>query len=367
MGNLILKRNFAFTAMPIVPSNVEAWEKLQAQKDSKSQLKKHLTEDIYNELTGLKGAKDCTLADCINSGVQNAKSGIGVYAAHADCYKTFNALFKPIIRDYHNLGDGPISHPALSFGESAKLPNLDPEGKYVISTRCRTARSFSAIPFNARMTKENYLELEDMVKKASASFEGELRGTYHSLATMDPEFQKQLIADHFLFKDQDPYLEEANAMNFWPTGRGIFLSDSRQFLIWCGEEDHLRIISMQMGADLGQVIARLENALKIISSKFEFAHSDQYGFLTFCPTNLGTTIRCSVHAKLPKLSANMALFEKIADENQIQIRGIHGEHSESDGGVYDLSNKQRLGVTEETVIKSMHNGVSKLIEAEKNL
>jgi len=353
--------------MPAVPSSEEAWAKLQAQKTSKSLLKKHLTKSVFEELKDKKSPSGCTLSDCINSGVQNEKSNVGVYAAHADCYETFNALFEPIIREYHQLADGPITHPPLNFGASSSLSNLDPEGKFVLSTRCRTARSFSAIPLNARMTKDHYLELESMVKKATSTFDGELKGTYHSLSTMDKNFQMQLIADHFLFKDQDKYLEEANAMNFWPAGRGIFLSDNRNFLIWCGEEDHLRIISMQMGADLGQVIARLENALSTISKSFEFAHSDSYGFLTFCPTNLGTTIRCSVHAKLPKLSAKMDLFEKIASENQIQIRGIHGEHSESEGGVYDLSNKQRLGVSEEEVIKSMHNGVSKLIEAEKSL
>lgn len=353
--------------MPEIPSNEESWKKLSAQKNSKSLLKKHLTKEIFDNLKDLKTSSGSTLVDCINSGVQNEKSGVGVYAADSECYSTFKELFDPIIREYHKLGSGEAKHPALNFGNSSSLPNLDPEGKFVISTRCRTARSFSVIPLNAKMTKEHYMQLESMVEKATATFDGELKGTYHSLSKMDPSFQKQLIEDHFLFKDKDPYLEEANAMNFWPHGRGIFLSDNRKFLIWCGEEDHLRIISMQQGADLGQVVARLENALNTISQSFEFAHSDNYGFLTFCPTNLGTGIRCSVHAKLPKLAAKMDMFEKIASENQIQIRGIHGEHSESEGGVYDLSNKQRLGVSEEEVIKSMHNGVSKLIEAEKNL
>jgi len=348
--------------------NEEAFKILQAQKNSKSLLKKHLTSEVFEKLKNKKSPSGCTLLDCINSGVKNEKSGVGVYAAHVDCYETFKALFDPIIRDYHKINhSNPINHPALNFGSSSSLDNLDPHNKYVISTRCRTARSFDSIPLNARMTSSDYLELEKRIQKATATFTGDMKGTYHSLATMDKEFQKQLIADHFLFKDEDPYLKEANAQNFWPQGRGIFLSESRQFLIWVGEEDHLRIISMQQGADLGEVVGRLENALAKISEGFKFANSSEYGFITFCPTNLGTTIRCSVHIKLPKLSADMEKFHQIADQHHIQIRGIHGEHSESVGGVYDLSNKQRLGLSEEDVIKTMHSGVKKMIEIEESL
>ena len=62
---------------------------------------------------------------------------------------------------------------------------------------------------------------------------------------MDPATQQQLIDDHYLFKEGDRFLKAANAIEHWPTGRGIFYNDDKSFLVWCGEEDHLRIISMQ--------------------------------------------------------------------------------------------------------------------------
>ena len=86
--------------------------------------------------------------------------------------------------------------------------------------------------------------------------------------------------------------------------------------------------------------------------------------MTFCPTNLGTTVRASVHIKLPKISAKPD-FKSICDGLKLQIRGIHGEHSESAGGVYDISNKARLGLTEFEAVKQMYDGVKHLIELEK--
>ena len=70
---------------------------------------------------------------------------------------------------------------------------------------------------------------------------------------MTKEVQEQLISDHFLFKEGDRFLQAANASRFWPTGRGIFHNTEKTFLVWVGEEDHLRIISMQQGGDVGQV------------------------------------------------------------------------------------------------------------------
>ena len=70
---------------------------------------------------------------------------------------------------------------------------------------------------------------------------------------MTPDVQNQLIEDHFLFKEGDRFLQAANASRFWPTGRGIFHNKNKTFLVWVGEEDHLRIISMQQGSYYYQI------------------------------------------------------------------------------------------------------------------
>jgi creatine kinase/arginine kinase len=89
--------------------------------------------------------------------------------------------------------------------------------------------------------------------------------------------------------------------------------------------------------------------------------------LTTCPTNCGTGLRASIHVKLPKLSKDKARFEKIASDNNVQIRGIHGEHSESNDGIFDISNKRRLGFSEVELTWDMYNGVKAMIDAEKSL
>jgi len=182
---------------------------------------------------------------------------------------------------------------------------------------------------------------------------------------MDKATQQQLIDDHFLFKEGDRFLQAANACRYWPTGRGIFHNDNKTFLVWCNEEDHMRIISMQQGADLKQVYQRLVTAVSTIEKKLPFSHDDRLGFLTFCPTNLGTTLRASVHIKLPKLAADKAKLDAIAAKFNLQVRGTAGEHTESVGGVYDISNKRRMGLTEYQAVKEMQDGILEMIKMER--
>ena len=88
----------------------------------------------------------------------------------------------------------------------------------------------------------------------------------------------------------------------------------------------------------------------------------RYGYLTSCPTNIGTGVRASVHIKLAHLGPQKETFQKIADQYNVQIRGIHGEHSETADHVYDISNKRRLGISEVNLVQDMYNGVKAMIK-----
>ena len=122
-----------------------------------------------------------------------------------------------------------------------------------------------------------------------------------------------LIADHFLFKEGDRFLDACGLNRNWPEGRGIFHNNEKTFLVWVNEEDQLRIISMQPGADIGAVFTRLAKAASHIETVAKFSHDKHLGYITSCPTNLGTALRASVHIALPKLGVQMAEFQKIAD------------------------------------------------------
>jgi len=124
---------------------------------------------------------------------------------------------------------------------------------------------------------------------------------------------------------------------------------------------------MEQGADINAVFDRLSRACAIIEKVTKFSHDSHLGYITSCPTNLGTALRASVHIRLPKLSQQWEEFQKIADEYDVQIRGIHGEHSESTEPVYDISNKRRLGRSEKDLVQDMYNGIKAMIDKEKSL
>uniref|UniRef100_A0A914Z472 arginine kinase n=1 Tax=Panagrolaimus superbus TaxID=310955 RepID=A0A914Z472_9BILA len=344
-----------------------AYKTLQEDSKCNSLLKKHLTQDVVDKLKYKKTKLGATLYDVIRSGVFNPDASVGVYAPDSDSYKVFSALFDPIIQEYHGFGPND-KQPDVDLGEgrTKELEPLDPDGKYIISTRIRCGRTLRGYPFNPLLTGDDYLIMQEKIKKAFEQFKdtNDLKGTYYPLSGMTKEIQQKLIGDHFLFKEGDRHLQHANACKYWPKGRGIFHNDEKTFLVWVNEEDHLRLISMQQGSDVGNVLDRLIRGVKTIESKVSFARDPHLGYLTFCPTNLGSTVRASVHIRLPKVSTRKD-FQEICDKLNLQVRGIHGEHSESEGGVMDISNKQRLGISEYQAVRQMYDGVKKLIEMEK--
>ena len=132
----------------------------------------------------------------------------------------------------------------------------------------------------------------------------------------------------------------------WPHNRGIFHNKDKTFLVWVNEEDQLRIISMQPGSNIRQVFERLMFSLTQFEQKgAKFSYDPHLGYITSCPTNLGTAMRASVHICLPLLGQRKDEFERIAAKYHVQIRGAHGEHTETNDGIFDISNKRRLGIS----------------------
>ena len=338
--------------------------RLHAAEKSNSLLKKFLTQDVFEAIKDRKTSFGGSLDLIARSGLENPDSSIGAYASDEDAYHTFSPLFDPIILSYHNLSSG-FKHPPLDFGNPKELKDLDPQNKYIISTRVRCARSLKGFPLNSLLTKEQYGEIEAKVTNVLADPAAGIEGEYYSLSSMPAAEKQELIRSHLLFKEGDRFLEAAQASRFWPTGRGIFINKQRTFLVWVNEEDHLRIISMQAGADLAAIYTRLVHALEVLASKIEFSRDDRLGYLTFCPSNIGTTIRASVHIRLPHLARDKARMDEIAGKYKLQIRGTHGEHSDVEGGVFDISNKRRCGLTEFEVVKELQDGILEIIRAEE--
>ena len=338
----------------------------QFPENCKSLLCKYLTPEVFEALKDKKTPNGFTLEQAINSGVKNIDSGIGVYAGDKESYDVFDKLFDPIIEEYHGFGKTDAHKSNLS-PDDLNAPNPDPDNEFIISTRIRVGRNMDNMPLGPAISKEQRDHVEASVVAGLNTLEGKLKGEYYPLLGMTKEVQEALIKDHFLFKEGDRFLDAAGLNRDWPAGRGIYHNTDKTFLVWVNEEDQLRIISMQQGGDIQEVFTRLVKAIESIETKVPFSYSDHLGYITSCPTNLGTAMRASVHIKLPKLGADMERFKAITDQYHLQIRGIHGEHSESEDGIYDISNRRRLGITEVEAVQDMYDGVVALIEAEKAL
>ena len=269
---------------------------------TKSLLSKTLTRDVWDACKDKKDKYGYTFQQCIFSGCKMVNSGIGVYAGCHEGYYTFAPLFDKIIQQYH--GHSPTDkHISNMDHRQLRCPDFPADEDAMInSTRIRVGRNLADYPLGTAITAQQRREVESKVVSVLEKFTGELQGKYYSLATMTDAEKKQLIADHFLFKGGDEYLQSCGLEREWPEARGIFHNDNKTFLVWVNEEDQLRIISMQQGSNIRQVFERLSIAAAKIEEKAKFANDEHLGYITSCPTNLGTGMRASVHIKLPKLS-----------------------------------------------------------------
>jgi len=332
-----------------------------------SLLHKCLTKEIWEKCKDRKDKYGYTFKNAIFSGAKWTNSGVGVYAGSHESYYDFAPFMDKIIEAYH--GHKP-SDKHLSSMDVNELDCPDfpaDEDAMINSTRIRVARNLAEFPLGTSISRDQRLQVESKVVQALNTFEGDLKGKYYSLAKMTDAERTQLIADHFLFKGGDKYLQSCGLEREWPEARGIFHNDAKTFLVWVNEEDQLRIISMQKGSNIRQVFERLSIASAKIEKIAKFQNDSHLGYISTCPTNLGTGMRASVHIKLPKLQKHQEKFNAIADKYYVQIRGAHGEHTETDDGIFDISNLRRLGRNEVQLTQDMYNGVKALIQAEKAL
>merc|ERR1712156_1376423 len=237
------------------------------------------------------------------------KQHVGVYAGDDESYSTFSDVFDEVIKIYH--GVDVKTNVAKPEDYKPKEPRqLPPEGqKAIISTRIRTARNFKGFPFTNNMTKEQRLEIEQTLQKVFEGFTDErLKGTYYSIASLTPAEQKKLIDAHYLFTTDDICLETIGTYDDWPAGRGIFINDNKEkfgsFIVWVGEEDQMRIMAMNKGSDCIAIWNLFYDGLQAVhegvrKEGHDFAFKRSHGYLSTCPTNLGTGMRASVHVNLP--------------------------------------------------------------------
>ena len=149
----------------------------------------------------------------------------------------------------------------------------------------------------------------------------------------------------------------------------MFHNKDKTLLIWVNEEDHLRIISMQSGPNIMEVYERLAKATTQIlrnSADLEYMREEHLGYVTCCPTNLGTALRASVHLNLKQKKANdySGRLADILESHEMTARVFKGrEEQGTDGVILDVSNRRRLGKTENQIIQSLMACVKDVLQA----
>ncbi len=337
-------------------------------KENKSLVKKYLTKTLFNRLKTKKTSSGFTLLHAIQSGIINQDSAIGIYAGNAEAYQVFAKIFNPVILDYHSFS--PYACHTSDLSPDLELKNPDPENKYIISTRMRCARNIAAFDFMPYISAHARKKLElkvihglKLLKFANKNFNGH----YISLQNISEYQQVSFTEKHFLFNRNDRFQNAAGINRDWPESRGIFLADDENFIVWVNEEDHLRIISMEKGGNLSGTFNRLCIALSALKKNLEFSFDKNLGYLTSCPSNLGTGMRAGVHIRLPALHKKRELLLKSAESFNLEIRGTRGEKTKVEKSIFDISNRQRLGITEKQCVKNLHKGLTAIIEMENNL
>lgn len=304
-----------------------------------------------------------------------------------DDYDSFKPYFKKVLAEYHKVSED-AQH--VNNWELQGVEGLPADGildlqklgfSQELSMRVRVGRNLIDFPLPGAMTKQHRIDME---LKMCAAFDKlismeEYGGEYNSLTPGHKNFinktkYNQLVKDHIMFKDMsvDPYLNSAGISNDWPFGRGCYVSNDKGFIIWVGEEDHLRIMCMKKGFILNEVFDRLKKSLDIINGieGLKFAISPDYGAVTSCPTNLGTGMRASVHVAIPHLTADGTdkKAKEICKPLGLSVRGLGGEHTPiGAGGICDISPSARFCITEAQIITALYNGIKNLKDEEDKI
>lgn len=224
-----------------------------------------------------------------------------------------------------------------------------------ISTRVRLARNLSEFKFNLK-DKESVKLLEEKIKDIPWTVGYGLK--FFKLKDMDDITKMSLVEKNLISPEF--------ALNKNELG-SILINDDENICIMVNEEDHLRIQVFSSGFDIENTLNLAKELDEKIGNALNYAMSEDYGYLTSCPTNVGTGLRVSVMVHLPALSKTKNIqnvLDAIANFG-VNIRGIYGENSKSSSDMFQISNKQTLGITEDEIAKNIKIITEKVIEQER--
>lgn len=246
-----------------------------------------------------------------------------------------------------------LSEPILSWMKPGSA-----DSDVVLSSRIRLARNLSGIPFPNRANDKQLGQVMDQVHNILP----ELEKDGHQYAALRLDSLNPL--ERFVLVERN-ITSPAHVEK--PCERSIILRDDIAVSILVNEEDHLRIQCMRPGLDLSEAYLTANDIDDLLESQLEFAYSEELGYLTSCPTNIGTGLRASVMMHLPGLVLTKQIQRMVTAATQLgmAVRGIYGEGSEASGNIFQLSNQLTLGYSEQEIVDNLTSIARQVVEQEK--
>src|ERR1043165_1722787 len=239
------------------------------------------------------------------------------------------------------------------------LRGSGPMSEIVISSRIRLARNVGGYPFLSRCSRAQRTNLEGKIRDIilSAQITG---GTLYVDLESAPDMDRQLLVERHLISKPHATAEGA---------RGVAVGENETISIMVNEEDHLRLQVLRSGLQLEEAWEQLSRLDDLLESKLDYSFHPRFGYLTACPTNVGTGIRVSVMLHLPalKLTGEIEKVFRAAKDMRLAVRGLYGEGTEATGDFYQISNQTTLGKSEEDIISDFkHLVIPKIIDYEQH-
>ncbi|OZM55874.1 protein arginine kinase [Lottiidibacillus patelloidae] len=234
-----------------------------------------------------------------------------------------------------------------------------PDNDIVLSSRVRLARNLSNYPFPIIASEKQEEEILQVIenKIENSMYEGIGTISLHKLANMERIEKNVLVEKHLI---------SPNLANESKHG-AVLLSKNEAVSIMLNEEDHIRIQCLFSGLRLSEALTLASGIDDWLEEKLDYAFDDKKGYLTSCPTNVGTGLRASVMMHLPALVLTNQMNRLIPAVSQLGlvVRGMYGEGSEALGNIFQISNQITLGKTEEDIVEDLRSVVMQLIQQER--
>jgi protein arginine kinase len=228
----------------------------------------------------------------------------------------------------------------------------------VLMTRVRLARNLADRPFPGWAKAAQRQEVLETCRTAVAAMPAMKRGLAIGVDDLDDLERRILVERHLI----------SSELSRSKQGSAVVISRDQTFSVMINEEDHLRIQVLRSGFQLKKAWASINDLDTALEEHLDFAFSPALGYLTACPTNLGTGMRASAMMHLPALVISSQMEKVVRAVNQLGmvVRGLFGEGSDASGSIFQISNQTTLGETEEEILKRLSSVLQSIVEHELN-